>query len=381
MQLEHGQPTFYDECLKSAKRQRERFSRTVGSGLNVILRDNGRDIPITDSLVSEQLNRRLEFLEHCHVFWIDGATADSLYYVEHEKGDYPERIFLPFPRLFFEFEKPIEQQKQIGPKNIKAVLFSNMENSRYVQRFTRNKEDLEKNYYAELLEDRIVDAPFNPVMNFKIEELPNFTFCDINGIYSVDYNSGEVKITQNPLPPGAPLPSTNYQKIEPISRSLEEFDVADHVKKYADLVVNLLDLINAENIVIIKQRRDIPGQDRINKKRSKKGKSQIPQLRPYYWLEVKKTQIQYEDHVDTGRKLEYRVWVRGHHQHYHTNEGIIKRWIIEYIKGPVNAPWRHHRHAVLYKNFRQHLASRGDEDIGAYIDNKEIDNDKKTGEK
>jgi hypothetical protein len=92
----------------------------------------------------------------------------------------------------------------------------------------------------------------------------------------------------------------------------------------------------------------------LNRKRQREGLRSFPQLRPYYFVEVKKIYVDDEPKEGIGWTLNYRVWVRGHNRHYQDGACI---WIDPYVKGPLNAPWKHNRYLMLYDRFRHLLAN------------------------
>lgn len=116
-------------------------------------------------------------------------------------------------------------------------------------------------------------------------------------------------------------------------------------QRLLDLNVNLIDYINAHNVVIRKVDRGGPIIDIINRKRIRKGKKSLP-TKPYYWIDVKQS-VASEESAVRGNPLEYREWVRGHFQKYYTKDGAIKNWIEPYVRGPTDAPWKEKRYRVL----------------------------------
>ena len=369
MTLKDGQRLFYDDLVRTATLNIEQYKsaiKRVPPMVNFSVRKSKGEnpIPITEKVVMDRLEKRVRNLRESHVFLIDGATADSLYYSDHSKGDYPNRIYLPFPKMFFEFEFSIDQQKDIGPKNIKAMIFSREQDS-----INSNKDSNEgEKYFAEFIEK---GAPHNGQalsfhsLVFNLNELPNFTFFDMEkGIYKVDYESRNIRHINLPLSSIRDLSPRDSltQSMKPKISEYQDLDISDELRRYSDFIINLLDLINAENVVIQKGERRTKKIVMVGRKGKKKKRKQAI-MEPYHWEEIKKTYANIEP-KEEGKSLEFRVWVRGHHHKYHTNNGVIKKWIKCYIKGPKNATWRHHRYAVLYKRFRHLLDRRGNENIG-----------------
>ena len=133
--------------------------------------------------------------------------------------------------------------------------------------------------------------------------------------------------------------------------SLQDEDSLNLLKT-GNFLLNALDYMNAQNVVVRRKDRNPPKMDKINRKRLKKGKKPLPDLKPYYFVEVKKHYVE-EDEADKGTwNLNYRVWVRGHNRHYKDGKCI---WINPYVKGPPEAPWKENRYLALYKRFRHLL--------------------------
>ena len=116
-----------------------------------------------------------------------------------------------------------------------------------------------------------------------------------------------------------------------------------------DLAINTIAYVNAHNVIIHKQDRNPRNPrdvDRINRKRTAKGKKPIPSLQPYHWIEVRQSVIEEKKGYE-GATLDYREWVRGHFQRYHRANEVVRNWISPYLRGPEDAPWRENRYKIL----------------------------------
>jgi hypothetical protein len=146
------------------------------------------------------------------------------------------------------------------------------------------------------------------------------------------------------------------------AKRVEETVESREFPKLIDLSVNLISYINAQNVEFVKQTRveDQSEFDRVNRKRTAKGKKPIRSPKSYYWINIKKTHVNYDDKGGEGEELKWRVWVRGHMWHYRDGPWM---WVEPHVKGPKDAPWKHNRYAALYQNFRHLLPRRGDESL------------------
>lgn len=133
--------------------------------------------------------------------------------------------------------------------------------------------------------------------------------------------------------------------------------------KLANLGINAIQYINAQNVIYRQRNRTehktvvqniYEGKNRRKLKKRKNRNIEID-LKPYYWIEVKKD-TKYIDRRqgDYESTLNCRFWVRGHNRYYCDVDGNEKyhRWIEPYVKGPEGAPFKENRYEVLYKRFK-----------------------------
>ena len=316
-------------------------------------------------------NAEVECLNEAKIFCIDELTLDSLHNVPHNNINYGQSIKLPFRYIFFEFNKPINFYLREGNIPVSGALYYS-----YADKIQKQHDFVIKNYgFADNYQKR---EPINfevkfyskdPAIKkgkgcealsilFNILGLPNFKMTvPFSKYYDINYKQN--KITAFGLNKDN-LEDYGDLKSESIGPNGQEF--ISEVKKKIDLTLNLINYINAQNVVIKKISRESRSQqdlDRINRKRQRDRKNQISPLKPYYMVEVKKSYVYEDEKGDQGLwSLENRVWVRGHFRHYEDKAPI---WIEPFVKGPENAPWKHNRYAVLYKNFKHLLPRRGNE--------------------
>ena len=319
----------------------------------------------------------IDSLNESKIFKIDGAVLDSLHNVKHGNIDYEHSIKLPFPEIFFEFENPVTFRFEDG----KQTEFNGALLDRTLKQKERQNNFVIKNYGSEFTSDTSAIWPtsynvrfFNRYtsfvehndaakegvadISFDINSLPNFEFSANGRQYNINHTSNKIEYTDV-----SHFVETGNKKVEDITGKID-IEAFSDIKKKIDLSINLINYINAQNVAIMKFERDSrSNQDiaRINRKRERDGKSLVSRLKPYYMVEVKKSYVNKnneESSTDEKNedeecwKLNYRVWVRGHFRHYQNGLCI---WIEPFIKGPADAPWKHDRYEVLYKNFKHLL--------------------------
>jgi len=322
MKPKQGSKLYYDEILN-------RTLKSTEYGIKNGLMDN---------------DFTYKHLASSKVFWTDKMLVDNFHNVPHGNINYEKAIKLPFPSIFFEFEKGIDVVFPRGKKTLKAILHSNFEatHSMFTEEGSHDVSDWRQSYL--FFDDKRLTWPVE-FLSYSLQELPDFAYSSVDGIYM--FKRGKV----------SELNSKGRDTVSPVP----DYD-SNQFSKIIDLSLNLINYINAQNVVIKKSDFDRKKTNKINRRRKKKGKSEIIPPSPYYWAEVKKSYIDYEgsDSEEKGWELEHRVWNRGHFRHYKDGKCV---WVIPYIKGPKDAPWKENRYANLYKNFKHLLASRGSEKI------------------
>jgi hypothetical protein len=311
--------------------------------------------------------------EPSKLFYLDDLVLDSLYNERHTNVNYENSMRLPFPFMFFEFQNPLETLDIEGnKKSIGGVFYCSNDalSEFYNQKFkhylrsqlnflkpdSKPSNKLHSSFFfveddSLTLEDNTQIPLFSEDITFDTKNL-DFIFGHKN-IYSYNFKDKILKKFDR-----AKYKSGQFSEYQAVDND----KIIEYTQKKIDLMVNIVNYINAQNVVIRKIHRESRSQsdlDRINRKRQRDGKNLINPLKPYYIVEVKKSYVYDEEKEDQGLwSLENRVWVRGHFRHYEDKKPI---WIEPFIKGPKDAPWKHNRYAVLYKNFKHLLSRRGNE--------------------
>jgi len=360
-----GSRMFIDELIEKLESERAYVREGRENGLLYKFKDlerggaiiRGRDL-------SQNLEKWRELLlREAKVFWIDEMTADSLYNVPHPKINYEKAMYLPFPTIFFEFEKPFEIDTIDRKRNLKGMLYTQFDT---LEAATAHVEDIVgfPGWMRIALFSK-EDVGFNPGADiwFDVKRLPNF-------IYSVSTPISAPRMPSTFSVAGQRYACTTagiYKIADSTMDMAENVKVDDTPESHAfpkliDLAVNIVSYVNAQNVEIVKSGRGGSDKDldKINRKRAVKGKNPIKPPKSYYWINIKKSYVSEDDEHEEGEKLKWRVWVRGHFRHYSEER---ETWIEPHVKGPRNAPWRHNRYAVSYAKYRDYLARRGDESL------------------
>jgi hypothetical protein len=302
------------------------------------------------------------------VFLIDEMTLDSLHNVKHENINYERSIKLPFPKIFFEFKSPITFELMSGGKIDALGAF-------YAAASDTNKgfTNFARNYFPNMKESgsvptRFVAAFFDKEASFSKDEtgrvdlmfttdtLPNFSFMAEKRLYEIDYRNNKIQRTQ--LETLVDAESGEEDVTQVVNK-----EVLSGAKKKIDLALNLINYINAQNVVILREDREKHSPSelaRINRRRLNDGKKPIAFLKPYYLIEIKKSYVRNEEEHPPSWSLNYRFWVRGHFRHYQDGTCI---WIKEYIKGPQDTPLKPNRWEMKHKNFKNLLEGKVNERV------------------
>jgi len=288
---------------------------------------------------------------------------------------------LPFPFIFVEFENPLEIKAVDGKdKLLGGILYCKLndyydfENNAVFEKLgAKIPYDAEKNKHKFRMVNFLASDSMSG-KNFCLEEITFdstkealFSFnCDQN----YRYEKGNLKVLNkesyfknykeayrvvSEKKENKILNFFNkfnfFKKEELKQENKENAAVKEAIDKRLDLIVNIVNYMNAQNNYITKESRKIQGLDKINKKRASKGKELLSALKPYHIVRVKKNYTHSEKSKE-GKDwdLNWRVWVRGHFRHYQDGKCV---WIEPYKKGPENAPWKENRYQVLYEKYQK----------------------------
>ena len=299
----------------------------------------------------QYIERDVQLWRASKIFLLNGAVVDDLYRFPHDDTDYQATINLPFPVIFFELMNPLDLQVGDETKSLKAMRYGHGRD----MDITRIRDNIQEDefqislFYTDSL-DVDDDVPKIDAVSFSLSTLPRFDFrisrsaCD----YTYDPQNGLAIRRYEDDPTISSMIRTQVES----GRFRDVKDPDRYVGNFArllDLCVNVVHYINAHNVTIRKTKRETRTQEeieRINRKRLRDGKREIMPLKPYYWINVKQSVVD-EKEGQNQSTMEYREWVRGHLQRYHTDKGLVRKWVQPYIRGPPDKPWKENRYRVL----------------------------------
>ena len=276
-------------------------------------------------------------LRDSKVFLLNGAVVDDLYNIPHDSTNYQASMHMPFPIIFFELMDPMPIQTDLDKtRPLRGMLFGKSVAMTYdPQGWAYDDQFSAYLFYGD--RQRFMSSDF---VEFRISRLPEIRFQSDDKIYTYSPNEGVF--------------DDNSAKRQFLSEVGPLLTISEHqnpkipgetFRGLLDLSVNLIDYVNAHNIVLRQEFRETRNIDAINRKRLAKGKRPLDPLKPYYWIEVKQSQTGTNN--DSESKMDYREWVRGHFHRYHTTKGLVKNWVNPYVRGPEGAQWKENRYKVL----------------------------------
>jgi hypothetical protein len=247
------------------------------------------------------IEQKVAFLDATKPFLLDAKQAEVFLNTPHRDQDYRQTFKMPFPSFFVEFSNPLRFESVNWDSRehhrIRGLLiFDNYHTttrfktiSLKVNRLINIKDDI--NLFAAannmsleeraLFDNTLVAAFYNhydyDILGFNTNHMPSIAFPGC-----VEYDKCETR--------HLPFDTNSY-----FSRACwssphreEACEKAKDMVKIEDLVVNLINFLNARNTIEIRQSQ---GSAKLNKKRAKKGKKP---LTDYYTIAIEKKQIVYE---------------------------------------------------------------------------------------
>ncbi len=268
------------------------------------------------------INHTLQVLGQSKLFLLNGAVVDDLYHMPPDYTDYETATRLPFPVIFFELTDPLEVERISGEKTrLTATMVGKSSDTDPFYRWATTQREMPEGTFSFLF--------FYDTM--KEFDLPDNIVC----------GSDELNLVFKPEEfTHGTLLETNTSTRSDASMNAEVYS------KMAGLCLNTISYINAHNVTIRRQDRQNKNLDEINARRIRHGKKPLPNLKSYYWIDVKRGETS-ERNMEEESKMEYREWVRGHFKRYHTRNGMVRHWIQPYVRGPEDKPWKENRYRVL----------------------------------
>ncbi len=323
---------------KHAIKSRNLHSRSIEEARNYVSRLNRTISTNFASAVLENASR----IESSHPILVGPATLDSLITEVPDRLDYIKDGKFPFDRVFFEFMEPTNfnlpgynlEGKLCGLQLNKAL--ENIEkNSMYhvIAYFDVNRGkyacialSVFQKYQA-ILQGQIRLPSDKERIIFKTDSYPDFKFS---------------RETENI--PWYPVHTENTSEFR---LNLTESDINWRgIESLNVLAINIINYINSQNITLVPRERRI----RVANT-GVTGRRIVHEIdKPFHIVGIDDKYVEIdEERESTGTSLQWRVYVRGHNRRYRDEAGDIRlvTWVHPHVRGPEDAPWRHHRYAVL----------------------------------
>ncbi|MBS3051415.1 MAG: hypothetical protein J4400_04680 [Candidatus Aenigmarchaeota archaeon] len=269
------------------------------------------------------IGHTLQVLDKSKLFLLNGAVVDDLYHMPPEYTDYETATRLPFPVMFFELMDPLEVERIHGEKTrLTAMMVGKSIDADPFYRWAIAQ-------HAEMSGKTFSFLFFYDTM--KEFDLPDNVICGSDKLHLVfrpeEFANGTLFETNMLTRPNPPMNVNFYSGM-------------------TGLCLNTISYINAHNVTVRREDRQNGGLSGINARRIRHGKKPLPNLKPYYWIDVRQSEAR-ERNREEESKMEYREWVRGAFHRYHTRAGIVRHWVQPYIRGPEDKPWKENRYRIL----------------------------------
>tara|TARA_Y100000296_G_scaffold34796_1_gene40339 strand:- start:311 stop:1522 length:1212 start_codon:yes stop_codon:yes gene_type:complete len=294
--------------------------------------------------------QKREDISSSHPVLLGPATLDSLLERVPDRLDYIKEGKFPFDNIFFEFMEPVERAiigpniegtKLCGIQLIKnRVLSENIEGAYFLSGFYHMEGKGYSSVESTITNDtqsllggliRIPSQNGAEVINFK-RELDNFG--NLKGLIYRKHKEN--------------FPHFTYILGEDSSVGSKEDNVAMELQtvRLNRLAVNIINYINAQNVRIVPAKRRVQTRKFRDSRRS--GRKAVHEAeKPFHIIKIDSGIKEIKEEKGSNWTLQHRVYVMGHDRHYRDERGNIRKviYIEPHVRGPENAPWRHHRHA------------------------------------
>lgn len=395
----HG-PWHYDEVIDGYLKEQSLMAEVVGKFSSVLKRldrspgltsiadqiskVDKREVATREkenfTLVERVVSQELARCRAAHPFLIGPATLDALLKRQPEKWDYVENGQLPFNDLFFDMQEPWEIKIPFDSKDRRSEVVG-VSLHKPDPKIQKARDEYNKSLgitsspsYTAVMHYRVAKdciLPFGRInMNFDrktSEEMPE-PFLDITGECGAGTRDSPKLVIFRAIPDADLLiyadrdPMESYKMfnktgiLDPNAdgmshRKLSEIEGSDVFSAIPNLMVNLVNYINAHNVQVVSRARK-PRKTRFKDKFIEEPSSN----KPFHVIVVKSGQVEENREGDRSYTLNFREAVRGHDRHYRNPDGSIRlvAWVEPYIRGPENAPWRETRYDARGREIMNH---------------------------
>jgi len=319
--------------------------------------------------VEPKVNSRLTDLSKSHPFLIGPATMDSLLKRPPDRLDYIQEGKFPFDNTYFEFMEPLKlthlgdlfegelcgvQLRNQGNTDI-LPLEGNIGSfgiSGFIDSPNKGYVIIDSEIMVE--GQRVIYGLVHIPRTLERISFDNKSISDSGSMTSNDNLSYTLRIETMPFQELV-IDEEFIKKIGTV-KTVKEVEALEYphgkellkgLQQLNKLGINLINYINAHNVYIKEHKRV------VKKRIIKNGKSRTPiheaqQLFHIVAVDDKTIDIDERD-PNASNSLEWRVYVRGHNRKYRDSNRDISSvtWVRPYVKGPEDAPWKHHRYAAL----------------------------------
>ncbi len=283
-------------------------------------------------------------IDNSKVFRIGPATLESLLNSEPDRYDYIENAQLPFPSMFFDAQYGVKIRIDEDDLMLHGIQFSKEDHSLYPEL------KLPYHMISYMKEgDEIIgcQVTFDPLKK-------DLFYFERGAGLVARFDTQERKVTLVERP--GLFDHIKDKNIQDFLRlkcmdctfddgkiEIEYNDSFDHFRYLANLCVNLVNYINAENITIV---------ERHGPKGPPRGPRQEPRQnyhREFYVVKIEGKEIYEPEATGNSWTLTDRICVRGHVRKYRNSDGNIRKttWIPPHVKGPEGAPFRNQRYEYM----------------------------------
>lgn len=320
--------------------------------------------------------KEYEKTQKAHPILIGPATLDSLLESEPDRLDYIQEGKFPFDDVFFECMDPPAHvlpgynlpARLCGVQLNKAVVVDPDGEKKYDCYTISTHFNLQDGSYAEVFapvmqkEQWILQAnvrlPRNKesiILSRHIERMEGSEDHVRMGSFS---DCQRVK----DMPPHTPFYFGDEKHVFDFPLEVNIQETANYIDRFNRLAINLINFVNAQNVTLIPHTR------KVKTRMIRPDGRQITHEAnaPYHIVGIDTRTVHVEEERTPIGALPWRVYVRGHNRNYRDEQGTIRlvTWVTPHVRGPEDAPWRHHRYAALAD-----MLQREKDKIGEYVPN------------
>ena len=361
----------YDTIVKIRRQERKQMSRWFEKN-NSLPSKQSKVIYSRASLEDAKKSGRL--IEQAHPILIGPSTAESVMGTRPERFDYIRDGKLPFDSIFFEFMEPPSIEVPVSSDEF-DLLGIQLNKIRYVSDIVIQKlgKGGDQTNTGALNEFYITakkgaydvyayyQSPEGKLFSLNFIRLNDDLTCPTGGMrFHGRDNTTETAFFKEG---GSTRWGFEADTVAPILYNVDEKRILsegllgrifDHQESMHGISTNLVNFVNSRNVRVSPAR--IKGQQKKGVYRNPRtGDIHSNSNKPYHIVLIESVEVEEPEEIRSGHTLEFRVYVRGHDRKYRDDNGDVRKviWVAPYVKGPITAPWRHNRYAVLAEGIKR----------------------------